>query len=388
MKKCLIFIEKEKLNNAGGPLGYNYNLKMGLDEINDDSIQIDFLENHINNNSLTSRFKKINNKFVFSTLKGIRDLSYYLKLFSPFGHNSSININNYDFIHFHSTFDLFNIRKALKKYKGKILLTSHSPILPSVEIGQGVEKWIRVLFFWLFLFERKIDKYSFKNANYIVSPCEEATYSYSKYWKGYKKNTESKTKYLVTGCVSIEQSYEENTIRSKYSMDKGKFNIVFLGRHNKLKGYDILKSYGELLKKDDNIRFIIGGNKGKIKPPILNNWIELGFTKDALAIMKYANVYVSCNSDTYFDLATIQALSVGTPVITKMNGGNLYFKNNNFPGVYLFNNFKEFNSIITYLRNLDSNEYSILSENITSSFKKTFSEKVFARNYIELLKNL
>ena len=207
--KCLIYLPESKLNNAGGPLGYNYNLKCGLDNLEHN---VEFLQSQ--DGGLTNKLKKINNKFIKSLFKGIRDLFVLLKLFFPFGHKSKLDLSQYSVIHFHDTFNYYNLRKSLKKYKGKTVLTTHSPILPSVEKRTGYEKWVKILFFYVFIFDKHIDKYAIKHVDYIISPCENAMDSYSKYWREFNQYAQNKTLYLLTGSVkeNISMSEEDHLI--------------------------------------------------------------------------------------------------------------------------------------------------------------------------------
>ena len=49
--------------------------------------------------------------------------------------------------------------------------------------------------------------------------------------------------------------------KKKYGVE-GKFVIGYVGRHNEIKGYDILKSAALInFKKDKNICFLIGGSQ-------------------------------------------------------------------------------------------------------------------------------
>ena len=383
-KKVLIYEEKSKLANFGGPLGYCYNLKEGLKAINEEVYFLDTLGDKV---TMTASLKKIGNKFIRSILKGIRDLGIYLKIFLPFKHSSPVDLNEYDVVHFHDSRVMYGVRNSLKKYKGKVLLTSHSPILPSVELGQGVEKWVRILFFFIFLFEKRIDHYAFKRANYIISPCENAMDSYSKYWKGFKNAVNGKVLYLLTGSQKEDLHFDEAEIKSKYSLHNDMFNVVYLGRHNKVKGYDFLKTVASNIK-NEKVRFVVGGNLGPLYPPKLPNWTEIGFTKEALQIMQCADAYISCNTDTYFDLATIQSLSVGTPVITRRIGGNLFFEKNNIPGVFLFDSIAEIEKHISFLEHMSQEQKNQMKKSILESFDKLFNEVVFAKNYVSLINEL
>lgn len=385
-KKILIYLNENDLKNAGGPLGYNYNLLTGLNKNNIKNIY--FIKKNKPAVNITLKLKKIKHLFIRSFLKGIRDAVRYIKLFLPCNHNSVIDLSNYDVVHFHDPIDMYNVRKSLKKYTGKVIYTTHSPILPCVEIGLGVEKWVRVLFFWLFLFEKKIDKYCFKRTDYIISPCENAMDSYSKYLKKFDEITKNKVRYLLTGCDNSEKILSKEEVESKYNISSDYFNITFLGRHNKVKGYDFLCKLGKTMANYADVRFIIGGNQGPMYDPCIKNWKEIGFTKDALSLMKYCDIYISCNLDTYFDLATIQALSVGTPVITRRVGGNLFFEKNKVPGVYLFDTIEDIVAYIEKIKAMDELEKARLKEEILKAYNEYFTIDKFSIGYYEILKKI
>lgn len=387
MRHILIYLKKDSLKNTGGPIGYNYNLAIGLNKINLNNISIDFLPGDSKISSVKSKFKHIKSKFLFSLFKGLRDLIYFLKLIFPFKHKSIVNLNNYDIVHFHSTFDMYNCRKSLKKYNGIILITTHSPILPSVEIISGYEKWIKILFFAIFINYKRIDKYCFKKCSRIISPCSHAMDSYSKYLKGYNELVKDKFEYLLTGCET-KRNISKEDILNKYNINPNKTNITFLGRHSKLKGYDFIVDLSKTIDKN-RVDFIIGGKLGPLYPPKSSNWKELGFINDALDVMATCDIYISANSDTYFDLAIIQAISVGDIVVAKKNGGSLFFEDHTkFPGIFLFDNYNECVKILNQIININKQDKNKLKEINKLTYMNNFTPEKFAESYVKIIDNL
>lgn len=384
MKKTLIFIEKDKLANVGGPVGYNYNLKCGLDEIGANNIY--YLETQAQS-EIKSKFSKIKSKFIKSFLRGLRDVMNYIHLYLPFGHRSSINFNEYDAIHFHSTMDFYKYRNSIKEFKGETFITTHSPVLPSREMRIYVQKWARIIFFFVYMLDKRIDKYCFKHASYVITPCKNAMDSYKKTLKSMDKIVGDRYLYLTTGCIDYDKPVDYENERKRFFYNPGMLNVVFIGRHNKVKGYDFLVKSANISNKNNyGINYIIGGS-GPIVPPTIDNWHEIGFTKEALLITKIADVYVSCNTDTYFDLATIQALSVGTLVLTRRIGGNLYFEENDVKGVFLFTDMNDFFEKLNYIKNLSVEEKNDLKEQNREFYLKELKEDIFAKRYIGLIEN-
>ena len=145
MKNILIFLEENKLKPCGGPYGYNYNLKNGLDKL-ESEIKIDYISNDLENKN------KYSNKIINGFYKKINFFSCY----KP----SEINkeLQSYDCIHFHTSKHLFKARKILKDYNGKVLLTSHSPMLLSKEMKEDASLISKIIFFWYYLNLSRIDK--------------------------------------------------------------------------------------------------------------------------------------------------------------------------------------------------------------------------------------
>ena len=75
-----------------------------------------------------------------------------------------INFDDYDIVHFHTTLELKRNILNLKNYKGKVILTSHSPELSSEEYLKNLGIKLREEIYNLY---KKYDYDAFERADYI-----------------------------------------------------------------------------------------------------------------------------------------------------------------------------------------------------------------------------
>ena len=392
-KKTLIYMREDKLEHIGGPCGYLYNLKQELSNREDTGIT--FLQHE--DGKVTILLKNIKNSLPQKIKK------YYLRirdkkeqhalinnLMSKKEKNSLTDLSKYDIVHFHTTTSLFMAKDSLKNYNGIVLLTSHTPKAPHLELLEdklttytdSEKKKIKP-------FLEEVDNFAFKRADYIIFPCKEAEDPYFHTWKRYKEvRDESKIIYLPTGIPDVETSTNSIDIRKKYNIPEDAILISYIGRHNTVKGYENLKQIAEnVLQNSDNIYFIIAGKEGPLYGLDNPKWIEIGWTKNSYDIIKASNAFILPNKETYFDLILLEAMSLGVPIILTETGGNKYFKKFNSNSLFFYN-YGDINQATKIILNLAK------SYNITSGaqnrqlFLEEFTIKKFTDNYLEILKKL
>ena len=304
----------------------------------------------------------------------------------------NVDFSKYDIVHFHSTLDLYMARNSVKDAGIKVVLTSHSPKPFHQELVDGLfyldnnqkKKLITKL--------EKVDIYAFNNADYIVFPCEEAEEPYFNRWPKYesiKANNKSKYKYIVTGIVPQFSKEDKKSIRNKYNIPEDAFLISYVGRHNEVKGYDILKEIGsKVLKSDNDIYIICAGQEGPIYRLDNKKWIEVGWTNDPHSIINSSDIFVLPNRETYFDLVLLEVLSLGKTVLLSNTGGNKYFKKYKETGLFFFDNVQEAVKTINKIHSSGSNtinKYGLCNKKI---YEKDFNEVTFANKYIDLYDEL
>lgn len=387
--KILIFFEKSSLKPIGGAAGYLYNLSSNLNYN-----VFEFLEGEENQH----KKKKLNldELILPKSIKRLaRDIAWRKRVINMLNgvEDRLINkeINQYDAIHFHRTFDLYKCRKCLEGYRGKIILTSHCPKAPYLEIREDlISKREYELHKKLYSKLQDIDIYAFNRADYIIFPCKEAEEPYYNTWKWYEENKlklEPKKRYCVTGIVKKKIDRDRIEIRKELNIPDDAFVVSYVGRHNEVKGYPTFLGLWEKYKNNDKVYFLCCGKKGIYNEPKNPRWIEIGWTKNSQDYINASDVFILPNEQTYFDLVFLEVLSIGTPIIASYTGGNKFFKQYNGNGVFLYKN-KE--NLIQKLDELLENRENLndYRQNNITLFETNFNEKIFSEKYTKLMEEL
>ena len=384
MKKVLIYFPEWKLLPKGGPAGYLYNLKNGLADVPNDDLEISFYHNGAkgieDNSELRSRVPK--------RIKDIRRLykfKKYLKRKLP----ADESLFEYDAIHFHKTEDLYFNRDFLEKYKGKVILTSHTPCAPYQELIGRLnpidykrhKKKIDNLV--------KIEEYAFQRADYIIFPCEQAEEPYYNTWESYPEiRKKEKYRYLPNGIVGCQAKISRNEYRKQHGIPEDAFVISYAGRHNEIKGYGDLKKIGETVLKDKNVYFLIAGREGPLYKLENDRWIEIGWTTDPHSLIASSDMFLLPNHETYFDLILLEVISLGIPVLMSYTGGNKYFEKFGSKALKFYKSIDEAVGKIEEFRAMSSVERKLSGESLIELFDSNFTTDIFTRNYIEILKEI
>lgn len=386
-KRLLIFMKTGELKPTGGPAGYNYNLKKELDKMNIEGIE--FIES-AKGVDLSKTFTKNHLLKKVRRIIGIfRRTLFYSKLLLKSEVSNKIENNEYDMIHFHFTEDIFRYRKSLERYSGKVILTSHSPTLASLQIFDTLTKFEKIIFKALYKKLQIMDYFAFERADYIIFPCPEAEEPYYNNWEGYKEFKEKnrhKYRYLLTGINRCETKIKREDVRKTYHIPEDAFVISYAGRHNTIKGYDLLKEMGKELLYDKNVYFLVAGNEEPLKGIDNERWIEIGWTSDPHSFISASDLFVLPNRETYFDLVLLEVISLGIPVVASRTGGNKYFRGST--GIILFDDVKEAIESIRKVMKMSKQDRKRMGDSNRELFEKNYNCQVFAKAYIRLIDEL
>ena len=382
-KRVLMFMSESDLKPVGGPSGYLFNIYRFI-EGNNKIDHIDFLPPNNYKLNFKIKFNKLLNNFIF--FKFLRLKSFLMKK-SLFFYD--IDLSSYDVIHFHDTISLFRARTMLDDFDGHVILTSHSPQPLHIEYvknncSEFTSNQTKILSNILEL----ADKFSFLRADYLMFPCEDAKDPYNE-WPFFNKIIniqKDKFLYCPTGAEDVVVKSNRSEIRSKYGVGDKDFLISYVGRHNSVKGYDILKSIGvKILKQHPNAFFIIAGKEEPIKGLDHKRWIEIGFTNDPHSLINAADLFILPNKQTFFDLILLEVFSVGTNLMATYTGGNKFFKRFENINMQYFDGVDDavnkINSLILEGLEFDKN----INRNI---FKSNFKTSNFISSYTELINSL
>lgn len=395
MKKILIWVNTAHLSNSGGPAGYLYNIKYALPKSNDKNI---FFLSDIVNNYATNSHNIATQKASHSILKKLKKYASTIYMWYIKRHKSeytNIDFNQFDIIHFHRSIDLSQCGYLLNNYTGKIVLTSHSPQPLCDEILENTFK-SKLLIEIIKPIVRRRELLTWRTANYLLFPVEEAVESYYAYDKmrKYYENNRNKFIFCPSSIAETILDRKQINIRRDLNIPSEACILCYIGRHNEIKGYDFLKMVGQyLLNTIPNLYIVVGGKEEPLKGLKHNRWIELGWIDYGPELIRQSDVFILPNKSTFFDLVALEVLREGTPLILSYTGGNKHF----FPkgkslseGIFTYQNgdIQKIVEIIKKIKDSSPTEITYMRERNQKLFKSEFTTSKFLKLYRNLMESL
>jgi len=406
MKKILIW-DMFPLSNTGGPSGYLYNIKEYL--CNNSSDQISFLSDLLKSDGRSlpwdkQQIRKTPNCRIEQILYQLEKV--YRLCLRPFWkieyrELSNIEIDKFDYVHVHIITHVSQFRKLFPSYKGKLILTIHCPCTWTEEILSytasnksklnNLTRKIRPLIL-------KEECKAYKSADYIMFPCAGAKEPYFKEPRVKLVFEEIKDKFFYVPSAILDYCVNNDCFQrfSELGIPQNAFVITFFGRHNEVKGYDVLIEAGlRLLDTYDNL-YILCAGKGNIDPPSHPRWIELGFINNVDDLLSQASLYILPNKETYFDLITLQVLRAGVPLLLSTTGGNKYFQElpkNEIDGLIYFPS-EDIDDIvrkacdIIELHENNNDGYQMMRKDNRTLFERYFTLKKYLSMYVDNINSL
>ena len=132
--------------------------------------------------------------------------------------------------------------------------------------------------------QKNIDIFSLKNTDYVVFPCKEAISPYEDFFREINFDY-SKLRYVLTGVEPLNFNLDKEIFLEINNIPKDKKIISYIGRKNKIKGFDRFVKLAQKLQNKDNILFICAGTG--METPKLNNLIELDSKVTSKNIMSF-----------------------------------------------------------------------------------------------------
>lgn len=389
MKKVLIYLNESDLAPTGGANGYNYTLRQGLDATGTDDFEIHYLHGKALATGINTQLKKKSASKTKELVLATKSVAKKGAMMYGPVHKAPVDITQYDAVHFHRTMDMYWAKDSLKTYKGKVILTLHAPTMPSKQMFSMLTNFEKKHMRWFYAKLPDIDNYAIDRADNIIIACEEAEEPYYHEWPGYAEFHEKnkhKYVYMATGTAPKNALVTKAEMREKYGIPQDAFVISYVGRHNKIKGYDALKEMGKnLLDENSNVYVFIAGTEGPLYHLEHNRWIEVGWTKDPGSVIQASDVFVLPNKETYFDLVMLEVLSLGQIVVASYTGGNKYFAKYEDSGIFLYNNNAEAENIVNRLIKMTEEERKELRKKNLELYKAEFTNEAFAKRYIASL---
>ena len=395
----IIFYSSGTNIRAGGPQGYLANLKIGIGK--QDNI-IFITQDTINNQKTDFRNTLAYLLTFLIPIKKYRR-SLRLKLTSLlFGYNKYLKdgvdaryfpfireLDKYNFktVTCHVIEDAIFLKSYLNHNRGgKLMQMSHCPQPPSEE-NYNTEKEKNnpeaenVLKEW-----QKLEKEAFSGADIYIFPSEEAVDCYTSSLPYFQKFIDERDiRYVRTGCLPLKAP-DNTDLRNKYNITTP-FIVSYIGRHNSIKGYDLLKEIAEkVLKQREDVTFLIGGAAGSIPPLDHPRWIEIGRCNPA-EVLSVTDAFILPNRQTYFDLILLEVMSTGTPVLASRGGGNTTVEQDTH-AITLYDNIDDCVNKLNEFLKLSEKEKSAARKKIKQAYEQNYTLDVFAQNYANMIKQV
>lgn len=304
MSSC-IYISNGPNCFMGGPRGYIANLAAGaVDAGIDLSIEYTFDQSN-KGSSDTAKARPVS---------GLRQIMYYFKQGFKIKRADSGHLDKYEMVHVHDSIEAVYLRDFLR-YKGSIVFTPHRPEPLWSEVGARCSRakaLSKAFYSW-------VEKRSYKVADAFIFPSLHSREIYAQF-PGFSRYAGKKPiKYLITGAPEKAITKGRCEYRKQLGISDGRFVVCYIGRHNEVKGYDLLKDISSDLFDFGCVIVCAGGPEAYSE----QGWIELGYISDPQNLMNAADLIVVPNRQTYFDLIIVEAMSQGSLIVTSKTGGNI-----------------------------------------------------------------
>ncbi|MCJ0742445.1 glycosyltransferase [Pedobacter montanisoli] len=287
--KILIYAPISYDQNAGGPTGFiSQNL---LDKPR---------ELFTLSNDLVKKYD-LYKKILYKLNQKLTNKSYWER------HFDNIKAYKYQYIYFHDC-NVFNTVKHKISSKQTVILQAHCPELPSEEgrsLGFDQEKIKEII---------NAEQSAFNRADILVFPNEHILPIYSSLI-----NKNSQIEYILSGAKASDNL-------KSYPLAEQKINLLYIGRRNKIKGFDLLLDTFKMVSKErSDLNLIVVGKGEDVTNHDLGIY-DVGFSSTPNNWFNSVDYIINTNRQSYFDLSIIEALSTGTPIIMSNNFGHKYFE--------------------------------------------------------------
>lgn len=384
----IICFDKKLNERAGGPAGYLFNLREGLNECKNlkELKKIEFLDREDSLSKTKVNTKKKLKNYIMKVPYLYEQ--YLIKRYKKYINTPFDIISSQNICHVHTPLDFMRAKKMSNNYK--IVFTPHSPEASYIEVLASLRaNNKKYKFKKLEKFLKEIDVETFRKVDYLIFPSKEAMEPYYETLPEFKEIIEDKKIYfMMTGTKALEYTKDRQQIRAQYNIPSDAFVISYVGRHNWVKGFSNLVEFSkELLYKNKDI-YILTAGTGDIKPLDHERWIDVGWTNDPGAIINASDIFVLPNNRTYFDLILLEVISLGKPVLASKTGGNITVANYT-DGVILYDK----NNIDDFLSNIekvykDRELLKYMGKCNLEAYNNQFKIENFGQRYIDVLKEI
>ena len=184
---------------------------------------------------------------------------------------------------------------------------------------------------------------------------------------------------------------EKNIIKDRFGLKKNVKYFIAIGRLAPEKNIDFLvKAFNELNIPDIGLILLGGGPQQEyIKSIIKNdNIILAGYQTDVRSYIIASDYYISASDGEGLSMALLESMSVGLPMlVSNISCHSMVLSKFDDCVGYLFDK-EDAEDMVEKLKAILEIDYPKASEKIKAVYKKMFTSKVMASNYMKEYENL
>ncbi len=296
-----------------------------------------------------------------------------------------INEEKFDIFHVHGARANFVAEFVMNKIKVPTVTTVHSDYL--LDFDEPVKKIVFT----------NLNKRALKKIKYHIAVSD--NFKDMLIERGFKPNSI----YTVYNGMDFSRVPEKITSKEEYSKKHGftyNENITYIGiaaRFDVVKGVDVfIKAAGEVLKKHDNVEFLIAGD-GAEKDKLLNLAKETGFS-EKIRFLGYENdiyafwniIDINCLTSLCesFPYSMLEGAALGKPMVASHVGGIPSLVVDEETG-FLFENgdYEELSNRLSFL--IENPDVIIsMGKNIKERATSLFSNEIFAQTHMSIYESI
>lgn len=300
-------------------------------------------------------------------------------------------------IHINGVYSFFPIWNRLKlrgvERKTIKILTAHNPMVPFEEelsIRESEGKYSEGELNILKLYMEYRDYLAFHLSDAIICPSVYSLESYER-WNKFEEVIKNKPiYYCVTGAPKRISYKSRKEVRFELGIPEDATVILYLGRKEKVKGYDIFESAAKnIMNINSNIWFLVVGS-GNLQSSLKHNhFVDVGYSENAGDYIEAADVCVTANRSNYFDLSMIEFLASGKILLLSKVGGNKWLEGK-VKGVYFFEseNVNDLTRMIRYIFNFSEVERLSMQRENLEFYNRELTLNKFQDNYQKVIDDI
>ena len=382
---------------AGGPAGYTYRLEKAFAEVSDPAFQVNFFVLKRREQTKWFRFKaSLRDYYQRARVRCRLQSRYELHLKGRLALTKTVETSDpriwdSDLVILHNPILAENILRHRRP--GPIVaMISHSPTPMFAELGGDenpqylLDDCLRHRYL-ASLASRELRSY--QSFDFILAPCREAHEAYFACGPDWVKAFgEDKLRYCLTGTQPPEVIQSADSWRKSLGVSADQLLAVYVGRNHPHKGTDLLFEALHRLDPETRKRVVVAFAGFKEQGPELPNARYIGYTNDVGGLVSASDFVINANRYTYFDLLTLEVLSLSKPLLATQTGGNVVLAQL-APGVKLvLPTTEDLVKGIQFFAQLNSAGRKEMGEANYSAWQKHFSPAVFAKQHLSVYDNI